>query len=540
MGRPALLIALGSFAVIVLGAVLTWAIIAAGGPGPTPTSTAGGPQPVVTPAPTETPAATPSPTPTPTDEPEDAPPGPVTGLAVKLAPHAVTLSWEAPDDPDVVRYLIVQKPGTQPPADAGDGDIVGDVPATELRFTDRSSNLKPGLEVGYAVFARDAAHATSPAAGIAVTLPAALTVTPVDVAGQLTQQEVDALLTDSGSLAFTAFSEKGPWKAVVKPGSGVVGAVTVVLTEPKGSAPGAVVWTYAVENAKLRDLAEGAKRDEEFVIELRDGTDKVKTTVTVTLLGINDAPTAAAIAPQSAIAGEPFAFPVPPGAFADVDSTDTLTLSVGALPGWLSFTGAAFTGTPSDGDIGQVAVTVVATDPHGATASADLVIDVGEPLPKPNDPPEPVADAVLFDLAVDPLSTTAQLLANDTDPDDGPNPLAAMPAAAVWMVDGEVAGMYTIDAAGLLTVTSGVAADGPLQRLAPGERVTATIPYAVTDGTDQATSRAEITVIGAEPTKGVYPVTKVMVPEPLLFGYGEGRGLGRSGRSVFITSSGIG
>ena len=57
------------------------------------------------------------------------------------------------------------------------------------------------------------------------------------------------------------------------------------FTEPVGSAPGVVTWTYTVENSALRSLAEGAKKDDVFVIELRDGPDRVPTTVTVTLPG---------------------------------------------------------------------------------------------------------------------------------------------------------------------------------------------------------------------------------------------------------------
>lgn len=534
MGRRALIIALAAFAVIALGALLTWAIIAATAPAPAPTPTPTTVQPVVTPAPSVTPTPTPTPTetptPTPTAEPDDPAPGAVGGLSAKPSPHAVKLSWKAPADSDLAQFVIVQKPGTEPPTTYKDGEIVGKIPSTQLSFTDTSKNLKPGLKVAYAVFARDAALTFSPPSGIALTLPAALTVTPVDVTGQLTQQALDAVLTDSGSLAFTAFSATGPRIAAVLPGSGVTGSMTRVLTEPSGAAPGAVVWTYSVENAKLRSLAQGAKRDEVFVIELRDGVDKVRTEVTITLLGINDAPTASGIAPQTAIANEAFTFPVPASAFADVDATDTLTLSAGATPAWLSFAGGAFTGTPAAGDVGQATVTVTATDPHGATASTDLVIDVSPAMPEPNVPPVPVADAVLFDLAVDPLSTTADLLANDSDPDGGPNALAALPASGAWEVGGELAGSYTIDAAGQLTLDSGVVADGPVQRLAAGEQATAAITYAVTDGTDTVAAQVEITVVGAAAiTKGVYGVTKVMSPEArgLIDGL-EGRGLGRA------------
>jgi VCBS repeat-containing protein len=163
--------------------------------------------------------------------------------------------------------------------------------------------------------------------------------------------------------------------------------------------------------------------------------------------------------------------------------------------------------------------------------ATDLVIDVSPAMPAPNQAPAPVADAVTFDLGVDPLQTSAQLLANDADPDAGPNPLAAIPASGAWLVNGETAGAYTIDAAGVLQLDSGVVADGPLQRLGAGEQVTATLAYSVTDGTETVTSQADITVIGPPAKSGEYRVTKVLAPAGPVPGRGLGREIGYS-RSV--------
>jgi VCBS repeat-containing protein len=436
----------------------------------------------------------------------------VTALAAKPAPHAVRLDWKNPADPDVQKLIVVQAAGTTPPTGITAGTIVANLPAGATSFVDGSAGLAPGKKYSYSVFAQDVALSVSVAAGITVTLPAALTVTPVDVAGDITQQAADAALTDTGSLAFTAFEPKNPRIAAVLPAAGVTGTLTRILTEPVGAAPGAVAWTYTVQNSALRSLAEGAKRDELFVIELRDGKDRVPTPVTVTLHGINDAPTASAVAPQTAVAGEAFAFPIPAGTFADVDATDVLTISTSPLPAWLSFSGTGFTGNPGTGDGGITAVTLTATDPHGVSVSVDVSIDVVQPLPAPNQPPAPGADAVTFDLGVDPLQTSAALLTNDSDPDAGPNALSAIPAAFDWMVGGELAGSYTIDAAGTLVLNSGVVADGPLQRLAPGEEATGTITYAVTDGLDTVESQITVTVIGAAPKAGEYDVAKVFVP----------------------------
>lgn len=517
MGRRALIIALASFLVIAVGAAVTWAILMTGTPTAGPTTTPPEPttDPVVTPAPTPTESEEPTPTPTPTTVPADPPPAPVTALAAKPAPHSVRLDWTNPADADLAQVWVVRASGKTPPGTLKDGDVVGKVTAGTTSFTDKDKALKPGKTYSYSVFARDAAKGVSAATGLVTTLPAALSVTPVDVDGSLTQQSADATLTETGSLAFTAFNPKGTRIAAVKPASGVLGSLTRTVTEPAGSAPGVVAWTYTVENSDLRSLAEGAKKDDVFVIELRDGSDKVPTTVTITLLGINDAPVVAAAMPgQAAIAEQPFSFPIPAGTFRDVDATDTLTLSAGSLPGWLSFSGGQLSGTPGSGDTGSVTVTITATDPHGQSVSADVVIDVATPLPTPNQAPVAGADSVTFDLGVDPLQTSANVMGNDSDPDGGPNALAAIPADADWQVNGQTAGHYTIDSTGALHLDSGVVADGPLQQLAAGEQATGTISYSVTDGTDTVPATITVTVIGAATKAGEYNVTKVLAFEP--------------------------
>jgi VCBS repeat-containing protein len=517
MGRRALIIALASFGVIVLGVVVVWAIISSGTPSAGPTPQPPQPDPVpsetLSPEPSETPTPTATPSPSPTAIPDDPPPAPVTALAAKPAPHSVRLDWKNPGDDDLRQLVVVLAEGKTPPADLSSGTVIAKLDYPAASYVDKSAGLTPGKKYSYTVFARDAGGALSTASGLTVTLPAAVVVTPVDVTGDVTQQAADGALTDSGSLAFTAFDPNGTRIAAVLPAAGVSGKVTRTLTEPVGAAPGAVVWTYTVQNSAIRSLGEGAKRDELFVIEVRDGKDKAPTTVTVTVRGINDAPTAASMPAQTAAAGDPFVFPIPAGTFTDVDVTDTLTLSAGILPGWLAFANDALTGTPSDADIGTTTVTITATDPHGASVSADVAIEVFTPLPAPNQPPVPVADPVTFDLGVDPLQTSAALLANDSDPDGGPNALAAIPAAGDWQVNGALAGSYTIDSAGTLHLDSGTVADGPLQLLASGEQATATITYSVTDGTDTVQSSVNITVIGTDSKAGEYDVAKVFVPQ---------------------------
>ena len=105
---------------------------------------------------------------------------------------------------------------------------------------------------------------------------------------------------------------------------------------------------------------------------------------TVTVTNTNDGPVASVpIANQATNEDAGFSFTVPPASFSDVDVGDSLTLSASladgsALPAWLSFdaTTSTFSGTPSNGDVGALAIRVTATDTAGASASQDFTVTV--------------------------------------------------------------------------------------------------------------------------------------------------------------------
>ena len=69
---------------------------------------------------------------------------------------------------------------------------------------------------------------------------------------------------------------------------------------------------------------------------------------------------------------------MPVGTFADVDAGDTLVLSATGLPGWLAFDAASgtFSGTPANGDVGSVSVTLTATDAAGVAVSQAIAFTV--------------------------------------------------------------------------------------------------------------------------------------------------------------------
>lgn len=100
---------------------------------------------------------------------------------------------------------------------------------------------------------------------------------------------------------------------------------------------------------------------------------------------VNKAPVYAGKLPtdaQKATAGVAYAYTVPADAFTDPEGkplTYAATKADGsALPSWLVFNPAtrALSGTPSNNDVGSVAVKITASDPGAASASASMTINV--------------------------------------------------------------------------------------------------------------------------------------------------------------------
>lgn len=111
--------------------------------------------------------------------------------------------------------------------------------------------------------------------------------------------------------------------------------------------------------------------------------------------GNHDPVLANAIADQSALVDNLFAFQIPVNAFTDQDGdalTYTATLTGGgALPAWLTFNPASrsFTGTPTAADTGTISIHVTATDNKGGVVpSDDFTLTVS------TDPPPVVANPI--------------------------------------------------------------------------------------------------------------------------------------------------
>ncbi|MFJ5491204.1 putative Ig domain-containing protein [Pectobacterium carotovorum] len=109
----------------------------------------------------------------------------------------------------------------------------------------------------------------------------------------------------------------------------------------------------------------------------------VSTTFGLSVTNVNDAPVVSGtIAAQSIAQGGSLNVTIPAGTFTDPDG-DTLTLSATladgtALPSWLSFNPATgtFSGTPGNGDVGNLTIKVTATDGSSASVSTTFGLSV--------------------------------------------------------------------------------------------------------------------------------------------------------------------
>ncbi|MGI9434687.1 MAG: putative Ig domain-containing protein, partial [Geminicoccaceae bacterium] len=110
---------------------------------------------------------------------------------------------------------------------------------------------------------------------------------------------------------------------------------------------------------------------------INDAGESDTATLDLTIIGGNDAPTVErALSDQTVLEDAGFSFTVPNDAFRDVDRGDDLTYSAtledgGALPDWLRFDPETrtFSGTPDNDHVGDLRVSVTATDGEGIDVS---------------------------------------------------------------------------------------------------------------------------------------------------------------------------
>jgi Ca2+-binding RTX toxin-like protein len=115
-----------------------------------------------------------------------------------------------------------------------------------------------------------------------------------------------------------------------------------------------------------------------ITVTASDGEDTAQQSFTVSVMNVNDAPTVASEI-GNAVADEDAPLTIDLASrFSDIDAGDSLTLSFDGLPAWLAYDAqaSALTGTPADGDVGSVSVTVIATDGSGDTAQQTFTVSV--------------------------------------------------------------------------------------------------------------------------------------------------------------------
>ena len=168
------------------------------------------------------------------------------------------------------------------------------------------------------------------------------------------------------------------------PDTGDVLAITDV-TQTAGTA---VIFdltdgVFSFDPTQLNNLGEGESAVLEFSYTVSDGTASTSSTISVSVDGRNDAPVvsapiADAVTPEDAL----FSLATST-AFTDPDVPDVLTYSAtlfsgDQLPGWLGINLATgeLSGTPGNGDVGQLFVKVTATDPHGLSVDAGFQLTV--------------------------------------------------------------------------------------------------------------------------------------------------------------------
>jgi Ca2+-binding RTX toxin-like protein len=118
-----------------------------------------------------------------------------------------------------------------------------------------------------------------------------------------------------------------------------------------------------------------------------EGLISAPATVNVSVASVNDNPVQEnEIEDQTAEEGEAFSFQIPLDVFADIDGDNlsyNATLAGGvALPSWLSFDAASrkFTGTPADGDDGELVLEVSVTDGNGGSVTASFNLSVDDTI----------------------------------------------------------------------------------------------------------------------------------------------------------------
>ncbi len=229
-----------------------------------------------------------------------------------------------------------------------------------------------------------------------------------------------------------------------------------------------------------------------LVMVFEDGT------VEPLLQRLNRAPTAnGELASAAAELGEVFTYALPEGFFEDPDVNDHLRLSArvangDALPDWLAFdaTTGRFSGTPTDSDLGSLAVVVTAMDHFGLTVERSFeltVLDQDHGEPGTGGPiTQPDTATVQEDRT---LLAWGNVLANDSHPEG-----AALHVADAGIRRGEYGWLKLLPNGSYAYVLDNFSSK--VQGLGAGEAVEERFGYLASDGTASTPGELVVTVHG--------------------------------------------
>ena len=166
--------------------------------------------------------------------------------------------------------------------------------------------------------------------------------------------ETNVALATSGTL--TVSDVDSPASFVAQ--AGTAGSYGTFAIDAAGA------WTYTA-SSEHNEFEDGTTYTDTFAVASADGT---PSSVTINILGTNDAPVMANIIPDQTLGRDAFwSFQVPANTFFDADSALTLNATLGSgdpLPDWLTFADGTrtFSGTPPLGFSGSLQLRVTASD----------------------------------------------------------------------------------------------------------------------------------------------------------------------------------
>jgi VCBS repeat-containing protein len=263
--------------------------------------------------------------------------------------------------------------------------------------------------------------------------------------------------------------------------------------------------TLSVDPTKLNSLGAGESVDITVTYDVSDGTTTTQNTATITVTGVNDAPTANENA--ITIAEDPtHTFSADEFNFTDIDGDVLNSIDVKSLPakGELTLSGSAvkqnqtifasqisdLVYTPILNDVGKDYSSFTFTVNDGETDSASTYT-MNIHVTGQNDPPEvvPIIDARTEDDA----AFTKNLTLGQTDPDDDNLSVTDSQIKAIFANGDAVTlptGTVSLDG-NYLTINPNL-----LNAMPQGESVVITVTYDISDGELTATNTATITISG--------------------------------------------